>query len=456
MEQVRSGTDKSAQGTVFGINRNVLFLGFVGFLTDISSEMVLNVLPLFLANALGVRTTIIGIIEGIAESTATLSRLPSGWLSDRLHRRKPLTMAGYGISAVTKPFLFFAGAWGTVLPLRFLDRVGKGVRTSPRDALIADSSPEKERGKNFGFYRGLDTAGAVLGILGAALVVYVAQGGAHSLDRQTFRILVLSATVPAFLGLFMLWRFVVEPKPSSTKQATAKSQQASASFPLKFKLVLLTMLLFTLGNSSDAFLILRAQDVGMSVVQVLLLLAGFNLVHSLASTPLGIISDKIGRTRVLVAGLAVYALVYLGFGAASHVSLIIALFLLYGLYYAATEGVGRALVADLAPSGRRGTAYGLYNAAVGIMALPSSVLAGWLWDTYGPSSTFYFGGGMAAAAAILLTAILSRPAVQSTSASHKSVHAVVDCGIGTAPSGRVPRPCHKLYESPRSSTDGSS
>ena len=401
-------SQKTAERPILGVNRNVFFLGVVSFLTDVSSEMVVYILPLFLTNVLGVKTSIVGLIEGIAESTATLTRLPSGWLSDKLHTRKLLAIAGYGLSALNKPSLVLAGSWPAVLALRFIDRVGKGVRTAPRDALIADSSPAGQQGKNFGFHRTMDTAGAMLGVLGSALIIFLSQQGALDLRESTFRTVVLVSSVPALLGVFVLWKFVRDIKPKATSGSSAATASAKQPLPLRFKLLLGIMVLFSLGNSSDAFLILRAQNVGLSVLQIMLLLGGFNLVYAIAATPLGSLSDKLGRTRVIVSGWIVFAFVYLGFSAASSPWHIVLLYAGYGLYYAGTEGNGKALVADIAPVASRGTAYGWYNTALGITALPASLLAGVLWETYGPKAPFLFGALLASASAVLLV-LLIRP-----------------------------------------------
>ena len=298
-----------------------------------------------------------------------------------------------------------------MLGLRFIDRVGKGVRTAPRDALIADSSAAEQQGKSFGFHRALDTAGAMVGMLGAALIVFLMQRGSVDLHDITFRTVVLVSAVPALLGVLTLWRFVREIRPKPIV-APSESNPAVAPqrFSARFKLVLVVMALFTLGNSSDAFLILRAQNVGLSVLHILLLLAGFNLVYALAAVPLGSLSDKVGRTRVILGGWMVYALVYLGFGVVARPWHLVLLYAGYGLYYAATEGVGKALVADMVPTERRGTAYGLYNTAIGITALPASLLAGWLWQVYGPSTPFLFGAALAALAAVLLFMVLKSQA----------------------------------------------
>ncbi len=392
-----------------GFNQNVFSLGWVSFLTDVSSEMILNLLPLLLKNVLGVGTAVIGVIEGVADSTATLTRLPSGWLSDRLGRRKGLTLLGYGLSTVSKPFLYLASGWGLVLGVRFADRVGKGVRTAPRDALLADSTSQQDRGRNFGFHRAMDTAGAMVGILGAALIVFLMQRGNVNLERNTFRTIVIVGTIPAVLALIVLWWFVREVGTSKKSAiATGSVPSESGRFPTAFKVFLPIAVLFTLANSSDAFLLLRAQNLGLSVLQILLVLAAFNLVYAALSTHAGILSDKIGRRAVILSGWVAYALIYLGFAVASAAWQVVFLYLAYGLYYAASEVPARALVADLVPAGRRGTAYGIYHTSIGITAFPASLLAGWLWQSYSPRAPFLFSAAVAGLAALLL-ALTLRP-----------------------------------------------
>ncbi len=388
-----------------GVSRNVFFLGWVSLLTDMSSEMIFNVLPLFLLNVLKVGTPIIGLIEGIAEGTASLFKLVSGWLSDRLGRRKSLTVFGYSLSTLSKPFLYIASSWAVVLAVRFTDRVGKGIRDAPRDALVADSTADNERGRSFGFHRAMDTAGAVLGIALAALIVYLVEREGLQLTWHAFRALVLSGIGPAVLAVLILLFFVREKKRGAQRKsgepATAqpvREAPAKTTLDRRFKLFLLIMVLFTLGNSSDAFLILRAQNLGFSVFWVLILFVAFNLVYALAATPAGVISDKLGRKRVIVVGWTIYALSYLGLGLASAKWEVWLLFALYGLYYGISEGVTRAFVSDLVPVERRGTAYGWYHAAVGISVLPASVIAGLLWQYISPATTFYFGAGMAGVA----------------------------------------------------------
>jgi MFS family permease len=397
---------------------NVFFLGLVSFFTDISSEMTLTVLPLFLANVLGVATPIIGLIEGAADSTATILKIFSGWFSDYLGKRKAIAIWGYGLSSVAKPLLYFAAAagWGLVLVVRVADRVGKGVRTAPRDALVADSTAPKELGRSFGFHRAMDTGGAVLGLGIAAIIAYLAESGGMELTRETFQALVLASIIPAFAGVLVIALFVKEIKP---RQAALSAPGAGATaakpsppsltlrgFDVRFKVFLIIIVLFTLGNSSDAFLILRAQNLGLSVVQILIMLVMFNLIYTAISLPSGILSDRFGRKMVIVLGWVVYALIYLGFGSATGAWEVWTLYVLYGLYYGSVEGVSRAFVADVVPSAQRGTAYGVYNAAVGISALPASLIAGFLWQAFNPGAPFYFGAVLAGLSAILLVVLV--------------------------------------------------
>lgn len=392
---------------LFGFSRNVFFLGVVSFLTDVSSEMIFTLVPLFLLNVLRVGTPVIGLIEGIAEGTASLLKVLSGWLSDRLGRRKGLAVFGYSISTLAKPFLYFTTTWGTVAVVRFVDRVGKGTRTSPRDALIADSAPPEEMGKSFGFHRGMDTLGAVFGLAVAALIVYFVQrGGLERLTRDAFQTIVLVGIVPAVLAVLLLLFFVKERGKADDSTRTSDSTDGQPldtfhsrkDFDFRFKLFLVIVMVFTLGNSSDAFLVLRAQDLDFSVPQVLLLFIAFNLIYALAALPSGLVSDRLGRRGVIVVGWSIYALAYLGLAVASATWHVWLLFALYGLYYGVAEGVCRAFVADLVPSERRGTAYGLYHMAVGLSLLPASLIAGWLWHLVGPEAPFFFGAAMAGTA----------------------------------------------------------
>ena len=379
------------------LNRTVKALGVVSLLNDFSSEVTVRTLPLFLSNILGVRIGIIGLIEGIAESTATLLQLVSGYLSDRIGRRKALTLCGYGLSNFTKPLLYFGTAgWGVVLAIRFLDRVGKGIRTAPRDALIADVTPPEQRGKAFGFRKAMDKTGAVMGLMIGALVLYLSQQDSLTLTLETYLWLVLLAVLPGLAAVVVLAGWVEE---GSKTAAAARSKFRWSEVDGRFWGFIGVLVLFTLGNSSDAFLMLRAQTLGLSTVEIFLVVAGFNLVISLSSTKGGALSDVLGRRGLIVAGWIIYAVIYLGFAFASAWWHAWILYAGYGLYYGAFQGAASALVADLVPEHLRGTAYGIFNAALGIAAFPASLLAGLLWDWYGPAAPFLAGGALALMAA---------------------------------------------------------
>jgi MFS family permease len=385
--------------------RNVWILSITSFLTDVSSEMLFNLLPLFLVNVLGVRTAVVGLIEGLAETTASLVKLGSGALSDYLENRKTLTVIGYSLSALAKPLLFFANTWGWVLGVRFTDRVGKGIRSSPRDALLADSTPEDRRGLAFGLHRAADTAGAFTGLAIAALVVWASQASAAVLTRTTFQKVTLVSIIPAFLGVIVLALGAREAITSPT--AKADRSLKFSGLDRKFWAFLVVMVIFTLGNSADAFIILRAQERGLNVLQVLGMLLTFNAVYTIIASPAGALSDRIGRRAVLIAGWLVYGLIYLGFAAANTGAQIWLFYGVYGLYYALTEGASRAFVADLVPQEVRGTAYGLFHAGVGLAALPASLIAGILWQGLGgwsglgPAAPFLFGAVLALLAVFL-------------------------------------------------------
>ncbi|MCG3206718.1 MAG: hypothetical protein FOGNACKC_00317 [Anaerolineae bacterium] len=386
---------------------NVWVLTLTSLLTDISSEMLINVLPLFLANVLGVRTTVIGLIEGIAETTASLVKLYSGALSDRWQKRKRLAVLGYGLSALSKPFLYFAGSWGWVLGVRFADRVGKGIRTAPRDALLAGSVQPNQRGLAFGLHRAGDTAGAFIGLALATLIIWATQTNALSLSRQSFQWLVVASIIPAALSVLVLALGAKEIELPQARPGAPTLQRRWQALDGRFRAFLGVMVLFTLGNSADAFIILRGQERGLSVLGVMGMLLTFNAVYSLLSGPLGSLSDRIGRPRLILSGWLLYSLIYLGFAAAQTGWQVWLLFGVYGVFYAATEGTAKALVADLVPAEYRGTAYGLFHAGVGLAVLPASVVAGLLWQGlgpwpgFGPAAPFLFGAAMALLAAVL-------------------------------------------------------
>jgi MFS family permease len=395
----------TSRPTIKDLPRNVWAVGLTSFFMDVSSEMVINIVPLFLANVLGVQTSVIGLIEGIAEATASILKLFSGWLSDKLGGRKWLAVAGYGLSAITKPFFYIASSWELIAGVRWADRIGKGIRTAPRDALVADSVTKEMRGLAFGFHRAMDTAGAMVGLIIAAVIVWMAQANNLDLSKPTFQTIVLLSLAPAFLGVLSL--------AIGAKDVAVDKKRELPKFSLKsmgkpFSIFLVIVSIFTLGNSSDAFLVLRAQNLGISVIGILIMLAVFNLIYALVSTPAGSLSDRVGRRRLIVGGWLVYAAIYLGFALAQQAWQVWALYVVYGFYYGMAYGTANAMVADLVPEELRGTAYGTYNAVIGLLAFPSSLIAGLLWQGagnwpgLGPSAPFFFGGSLALIAALLM------------------------------------------------------
>lgn len=367
-------------------------LGWVSFFTDVSTEIVYPLLPVFLTTTLGASMAFVGLIEGIAESTASVLKVASGWWSDRVRRRKPLMIAGYGLSALTRPLIALAATGGQVLGARFIDRIGKGIRSSPRDALLAASVPPEQRGAAFGVQRAMDNAGAVVGPLIAWVMLQWFTGD--------FRVLFWIAVVP-MIGAMAALIF-----GAKEQVVAAPTSAAVAAVPFKvtpaFKSYLGAVLLFTLGNSSDAFLLLRAQAVGIPVSSLPLLWMALHVVKSASSYPAGVLSDRMGRRGLIIGGWCVYALVYLGFGFASEAWHIWALFLVYGIFYGMTESSERALVADFFPDAQRGRAFGAFNFVTGIGALPASLLMGGLWTAYGPAAAFGTGAGLALCAAAWL------------------------------------------------------
>ncbi len=390
---------------VLGINGNVFFLGIVSLLNDVSSEMIFTIVPLFLFNVLGVGTTLIGLVGGLSDSTDAVFRIFSGWTSDRVRRRKPLAVMGYSLSTLAKPFMYLASTWGAVLAIRFSDRVGKGIRTSPRDALVADSAPARERGRSFGFHRAMDTTGAVLGLAVAALIIYLVQGRGLELSLRAYHWLVLVGVVPAVLAVLVLLFFVGERRRSQA-DISQQGLKGIGGFDSRFKLFLAVMAVFTLGNSSDFFIILRAQNLGSSVLYVVLMLVVFNITYAITALPAGTLSDRLGRRWIIAIGWSIYGLVYLGLALTSSLWQVWLLFAGYGVYYGMVEGTARAFVADLAPVEKRGTAYGLYHGVVGLALLPASLIAGWLWQAVNPAAPFYLGAGLAFLAMLAITGLI--------------------------------------------------
>lgn len=386
--------------------RNVWAVSLTSFFMDVSSEMVINLIPLFLSNVLGVGTAVIGLIEGIAEATASLLKVFSGWLSDKIGDRKWLAVTGYGLSALVKPLFYFANTWTTVLVARWADRVGKGIRTAPRDALVADSIQESQRGLAFGFHRAADTAGAVVGLIIAFGVVWAAQSSSVQLGQRTFQVIVLASLIPAALAVLSL---AIGAKNVPVGDQRARPAITFRGLGKPFLVFMVIVGLFDLGNSSDAFLVLRAQERGLSVLGILGMLITFNGVYALVSTPAGSLSDRIGRRKIIIGGWLAYAAIYLGFALAGSGWQVWVLYTLYGVYYGLAYGTSKAMVADLVPTELRGTAYGTYNATLGLLDLPASLVAGLLWQGLGPwpglgpSAPFFFGAALALTAAILMT-----------------------------------------------------
>jgi MFS family permease len=374
-----------------GITGNVLILGLVSLFTDISSEMIYPLLPLFLTTVLGGGPAFLGLIEGVAESTASILKLVSGIMSDRVQRRKNLVLGGYGISALARPLIALATSPLAVLFIRFADRVGKGIRTSPRDALIADSIDPSIRGKAYGFHRSLDNAGAIIGPLVATLLL-------TWFVKDLRSIFWLSAIPGGIAVLLIVWK-VRETKTSNRKGDGSFLRIIPRG---RLRTYLLILLIFTLGNSSDVFLILRAGQLGVIPARIPLLWTFFNLVKMVSTMPFGALSDRIGRRGVIVAGWGVYALAYIGFAFASTEIHIWLLFAFYGLFYGLTEGVEKALLADIADPAERGAAFGWYNCAIGIGALPASLIFGFIWQRFNPLAAFGFGATLAFLAAVLL------------------------------------------------------
>jgi len=375
---------------------NIILLGITSLLTDISSEMVYPLLPIYLVNQLGAGPAILGVIEGIAESLASLSKVFSGFFSDKIKRRKPFTILGYAGSTIGKFFLCISTSWLYVLAGRTIDRLGKGIRTAPRDALIAESSKEGKRGRAFGLHRAMDTAGATIGVLAAYFLI--------TRHKGDFKNIFLISLIPAALGVLFL--FFVREKVNKIKAVDTGIKFKWSALDTRLKLFLILSFIFTLGNSSNQFLLLRAQKLGSPIQTVILFYLFYNIVYMLASYPAARLSDVIGRKKILVLGYLFYGLVYLGFALNKTAVNFWFLFGLYGLYSGFTEGVEKALVTDIAPAGMRATAIGLHATILGIGLLPASVFAGMLWHFLGAAAPFYFGGLMGIVASFGLWFIL--------------------------------------------------
>src|SRR5215207_8116379 len=381
--------------------RNVFAISLVSLLNDASSEIIYPLLPVFLATSLGASAKAIGLIEGLAESMSSLLKLFAGYLSDRLGQRKVLVVAGYSLASLVRPLLAFAQSWHHVLAIRIGDRVGKGVRTAPRDAMIADTVAVAQRGIAFGFHRAMDHGGAVIGpLVGYLLVIlFVANRGVPT--AAEFSRIFLVASIPALLAVLVAIFFMRE-SPVPVHRGSDMPKLSLRGFDSNFKRFLLVLARFTLSNSSDSFLILRAMDSGVSIAVVPLLWAAHHGTKVLSSLLGGDLSDRLGRKRLIVSGWVLYAAVYAGFAFVSNTASLWILFLIYGIYFGLAEGAEKALVADLVPPEQRGTAYGLYNLAFGVTVFPASFLMGMIWDWKGPTVAFLVSAFMGATAALLL------------------------------------------------------
>jgi len=374
--------------------RAVIALGAVSLFTDLSSEMIYPLLPVFLVGVLGASAVSLGLVEGVAEATASLFKVASGFWSDRVGRRKPLVVAGYGLSGFARPFIGLAWAWPVVLGLRFADRVGKGLRTSPRDALIADVTDPAIRGRAYGWHRAMDHAGAVLGPLAAA--------GLLAVGLELGEVFLLAA-VPALVVMAILVFAVKETRPTARPHQSPVGDLGQLG--PAYRRLLLAVLVFTLGNSADAFLLLRLSHAGVAPAIVAVLWSAHHVVKMIATAAGGRSCDRWGPKRGVVVGWVLYAAVYLAFGVVDSEWGLIALFLAYGLYFGAAEPAERAWVAALVPERMRGLGFGGYHGAVGLGALPASLLFGWLWSGYGVAFAFSVGAALALLAALMLLSV---------------------------------------------------
>lgn len=409
--------------------RNVLVISLVSFLNDASSEIIYPLLPLFLALTLNASPVAVGIIEGTAETVSSLLKLFSGYWSDRRGKRKIFVVLGYALASTARPILGFAVGWKQVLSLRVLDRVGKGIRSAPRDAMIADAAAPEERGLAFGFHRALDHAGAVVGPLLGLLFLQLVAANPNQPTASDYRTVFLLASIPAFAAVLVALLAIKERKPAPKTEAAnvnfdeLKDAEAKPN-PIRFTLrgfdknfirFLFIIALFTLSNSSDAFLLLRAQEAGIAVTMIPLLWAALHVCKVGSSIIGGDLSDRFGRKRLIALGWLVYAIVYAGFAYATEAWQMWTLFLVYGIYFGLTEGTEKALIADLVPPDKRGTAYGLYNLAFSFTVLPASLLLGALWKWYGAPVAFLTSAVISIAAMILLvTLVQPRPRKEAT------------------------------------------
>jgi len=386
-----ASTEKMKKRTkIFGLERNVFSIGMTSFFTDVSSKMVYSVMPLFLMS-IGASKTTLSLIEGIAESTASLLKAISGFWSDKIGRRKPFMIFGYGVTALITPIYVFVRFPFHVLYLRFVERVGKGVRTAPRDSLISSSVDKNEVGKSFGFHKAMDNSGAIIGPLIAFLLLMF-----FPMNYQNIFII---ATIPAVLGVLSIVFFV---KENARKYKSEKAKLLLKSMPKKFYFFMLIVFVFSLGNSTDALLLVKTSETGIKESYIPFIYMIFNLVSVVFAIPVGKISDKKGREKFIIAGFLIYTIVYLGFGFFNEIKIYLLLFVLYGLYSTLTDGSQKALISDITGKELKGTAFGIYHAILGIALLPASIIAGLLYDNVNSAAPFYFGSVMSCIALILM------------------------------------------------------
>lgn len=391
----------SSKKTIIGIENNVFFIGLTSFLMDTMTKMIYAVMPLFLMT-LGATKTELSLIEGIAESTASIIKALSGWWSDKIRKNKPFMIVGYAFTALLSPLFSIAVSPLQVLLIRFTERVGKGIRTAPRDSLIAASAKEGAIGKSFGFHKAMDNSGAIIGPLLASAILLI--------FSNNFRMVFLFALVPGLLGLISVILFVKEARYEKVEHL---GKITLKDFPKKFYVFLGIVFVFTMGNSTDALLLVKANDLGIEAAYIPIIYLIFNAVSVLFSVPAGTISDKIGREKLIIFGYLLYSLIYFGFGWTNSKIMLVALFAFYGLYSAATDGVQKALVSDLIDKNKRGTGLGIYNSIVGMTLLPASVIAGLLYDNVNNSAPFYYGSGLALIAAVFMMIFYRRGLVKN-------------------------------------------
>jgi len=390
--------NRDRKSSIFrGITRNIFLLGLVSLFTDLSSQMIFPLIPLYLVSVLGTGALVVGICEGAAETTASLIKVFSGYWSDRLKRRKPFVFIGYSLSAVTKPLFALARTWPLVLTIRMIERVGKGIRSAPRDAIVAESVDRSVRGKAYGFHRAMDGLGSVLGALLAFILL--------STTNSDYARIFLLAGIPGIAAvLFIL--FIKEPERTEGQQVRTTSMRVSfRALPANLRLLIVAASVFYLGHFGYAFLLLRAKDIGLTDQTAILLYVLFYVVYVIAAIPAGMLSDRVGRKPVLMASYLIFAIVSLGLIFTTSLRSVLPFFAIYGMSFAMFDSVQRAYVVDFAPEHLRATALGTFHAAVGLVALPGGYVAGMLWDTIGPEATFVYGLTLAVVSSLLLLSV---------------------------------------------------